>query len=261
MPGADGFYHPDQSIPDPDPCIYRKVYPQPRADSVFWHGNDPLHGRLWDTVCPDALYIDERDQNGNNRQADTYMGTYYVPDGVPPGQGPEISPMSLVSQAIGNLTIPTPTPHVGPDANKIAVKVPTWLWIDYAGPITVTTTAGALSATVTATLDSTTWQMGEPVDVHTPGVPAAPVTCAGAGTAYAPGLDPKQPPCGYTYIWKSLPERTGGTGTWTVTATAHWTVNWSVSTGLTGSQQVATTAQIPLLVREWHVVLVDKAGG
>jgi len=38
-------------------------------------------------------------------------------------------------------------------------------------------------------------------------------------------------------------------------------VGWSVSSGLTGSQQVTTAAQIPLLVREWRVVLVEKAGG
>ena len=182
--------------------------------------------------------------------------TYYVPDGLPPGTSAP-DPQSVLDRAIGKLRIPTPQPEVGPDLSKVAVKVPVWLWIDNADPITVSTTAGPITATVTARLTSTTWQMGEPVDPAHPETLAASITCDGAGVAFTPGADSKKPPCGYTYIWQSLPERTGGSGNWTITVTATWTVDWALSTGETGGQAITSQAAIPVHVGEWHVVLID----
>lgn len=46
---------------------------------------------------------------------------------------------------------------------------------------------------------------------------------------------PTPPPCGYHYRWRSLPERTGGAGTWPVTVSTTWTVNWTTNIGLSGS--------------------------
>ena len=67
----------------------------------------------------------------------------------------------------------------------------------------------------------------------------------------------EEAPCGYTYIWQSLPERTGGSGNWTITVTATWTVGWVLSTGETGGQAITSQATIPVHVGEWHVVLID----
>ncbi len=261
VPPTQHTYYPDQSVPDPDPCYYVQVSPQPDPGPA-WHGHDPKHGRLWRTWCPDSLYIELHNPDGSSKQgAPRLIGTYYVPDGTPPGQDPGIDPLALAKQATGELTIPTPEPHFGPDADEVAVKIPVWLWIDYDGPIVKTASAGTLTATVTATLNSTTWQMGEPVDVQHPHSQfPQPVTCEGAGTQYGPGMDRMHPPCGYTYIWKSLPGRTNGTGTWTVTVTAHWTIRWNVSSGEAGSQQVTVTSTAPLKVREWHSVLVNQPG-
>ncbi|MEO7125672.1 MAG: hypothetical protein ABI382_03935, partial [Nakamurella sp.] len=71
------------------------------------------------------------------------------------------------------------------------------------------------------------------------------------------------PPCGYTYIWRSLPERTGGTGVWPVTVTSRYTISWTVTGGAggavieSGNDSVETTTTAPLLVREWHSILID----
>ncbi len=259
VPPGQEMYFPGEA--DPDPCAYRQLSPQPDPSSAAWQGHDPEHGRLWQTWCPDALYLEISNPDGTNRQADTYIGTYYVPDGAPPGASPGIDPMALVAQAMGNLTIPPPVPHFGPDATQVAVKVPTWLWIDDAGPIVQTASAGTLTATVTATLVSSEWQMGEPMDVARPSDHAPTVSCQGAGRPYRAGSSPAAAPCQYTYVWRSLPDRTGGTGTWTVTVTANWTVGWTVSSGEAGSEQVTVTGTAPLQVREWHVVLVDKPVG
>ena len=243
-------------MPEPDPCKYQMWDPAPPPDSAAWDGNDPTHGRLWTTYCPDALSILHRGPGGTNAIIYTMVGTYYVTDGLPPGEAAP-DPMSVLDRALGRLTIPTPELAVGPDLSKVAVKVPVWLWVSNADPITVSTTAGPITATVTAELTSTNWQMGEPIDPATPGVLASSVTCAGPGVAYRAGLDPHQPPCGYTYIWKSLPERTGGSDTWPLTVTATWTVTWSLNTGQTGGDTLQTTATLPVHVGEWHVVLID----
>lgn len=250
------YYYPDQTVEEPDPCRYEQVHPQPDLGSPDWGGNDPAHGRLWTTECPDAFLLGVFNPGGTAPIVYRATGTYYVPDGLPPGSsGPD--PQAVLDRAVGKLEIPTPEPELGPDLSKVAVKVPVWLWIANADPITVSSTAGPITATVTARLTSTTWQMGEPIDPAHPGTAPAPVTCQGAGSPYTAGTDPKKPPCGYTYIWQSLPERTGGSGTWTITVTATWTVSWALTTGETGAQDVTTQATIPVHVGEWHVVLVE----
>ena len=63
--------------------------------------------------------------------------------------------------------------------------------------------------TATGRLVAVEWSLG----------PAgARVVCRGAGTPWR-GQAGASPDCGYTYQLRSLPERTGGSGRWPVTAT------------------------------------------
>jgi hypothetical protein len=76
-------------------------------------------------------------------------------------------------------------------------------------------------------------------------------------------MDPGAPPCGYTYVWRSLPARTDGTGSWPVTVTSRYTTTWTSTDGAgavveTGSDTVNTTATAALPVREWHSLLIDQ---
>ncbi len=157
----------------------------------------------------------------------------------------------------------------------MTVKIPVYLWITNAAPQTATATDRGLSITATASIGSVTWSMGEPdlipgaqpsqhSDTRVPAAcspfPAAAIsfTCPGPGAAHPQGT-PKTIGYGYTYRWKSLPERTNGTGHWPITASATWIITWTASTGETGSDTVTRQTTLPVSVGEWTTVLL--AGG
>ncbi|MEO5833318.1 MAG: hypothetical protein ABIR83_08095 [Nakamurella sp.] len=125
-----------------------------------------------------------------------------------------------------------------------------------------------MSVTLTATLESVTWSMGEPASKEAPRGAPATLTCQGSGTAPGPRANanistpPTPDACVYSFNWRSLPERTGGAGTWPVTATANWAVTWTSNVGVGGTldapPQSSTTA---VSVGEWRSELVAGPGG
>jgi hypothetical protein len=223
------------------------------ASSSWWDGNDPSTGHIEINKCA-----------GGDLHAPGGMIIFrrFVPNGVaaPPPPDPRV----LAQQAIGQLTVPKPTVSVGPDRSKMAVSLWTWLWVDSPPPVSVTVAAGGVSVTATATLTSTTWSLGEPVasdEGFKPGPPVT-VTCTGAGTPTPANYDWKaEPPCGHKFAWRSLKERTGGTGTWPITATTNWAVTWASNTGLTGADTLTATTADQFDVEEYRIVLVDTPGG
>lgn len=248
LPATQEWYTPP-SVDYVERCRYRQRSPQPPPEDSRWGANDPEHGRLWEIWCPEKLVLGE-DGASNAYPTIIWQGLTYVDDGDYPPGGDYVDPRVLMSEARGSLDLPAPIPHLGPDAADLAVHVPTWMSVEDPGPLVSTATAGGITATITARLTRTTWEPGEPAHPAT-GAPVPAVTCDGPGTAYRPGLDPAAPPCGYTYRWRSLPERTGGTGAWTLTATATWTVDWALSTGETGAEETTVTATVPVEIREW----------
>jgi hypothetical protein len=110
-------------------------------------------------------------------------------------------------------------------------------------------------------LSSVTWTMGEPVSPDSLSSAAVPVTCQGAGVNPGPAVDTTAEPsvgmCAYLYKVRSTPERTGGSGTWPVTATASWTITWAANTGQSGTlvapPRVSTTQ---VSVGAWSTVMV-----
>lgn len=260
---TDAEYIPPSSLGVPDPCTYVQAT-QPPPDDPAWGGHDPEHGRLWYSLCAGDFGDASWDGSGNTIVNYVASDPYYVPDGdTPDGAAAAIDPMVLVERATGSLDFPAPAPVFGPDQATLAVKVPVWLSVTPFPPVTQTASAGALTATVTAELTSTTWEMGEPIDPAAPGALVAPVVCAGSGVPYSAGMDPGAPPCGYTYVWRSLPERTAGTGTWPVTVTSHYTTSWTVTDAAgavvdQGTDSVDAASTSALQVREWHSILIDR---
>ncbi len=238
-----------------DPCWYTRIEAKP-GDSRLG-GDDPTSGSLYIVSCPDAIDL----KTGNVVFNQT--GAVWARNGAPPAPPPP-NPEKIAQSVADQMTAPDPVVHFGPDLTKVAVKVPVWLWVDTQEPISFTLAVRGLSVTVTATLKSTTWSMGEPVDPADPSHKVASFECEGAGTPSPAHPDPAvKPPCGYTYIWKSLAERTNGSKTWPVTATTNWDVTWTASSGtggaLTNPLTPTTTQQVA--VGEWRSNLVSGSGG
>jgi hypothetical protein len=198
------------------------------------------------------------------------MGSAMLDIRFVPNPGPAIAPPQppdptvLAAQAYRELHVPQPSIGAGPDREKLAVSLWTWLWVDNAGQLSVTVAAGGVSVTATATLSSVTWTLGEPAaqsDTYHQGSPAT-ITCQGAGTVPPASYDWKaEPPCGYKFHRRSLKERTGGTGTWPITATTNWTVTWQSNTGVTGGTTLNATSNDQFDIGEYHTVLVQGTGG
>ena len=150
-----------------------------------------------------------------------------------------------VRQLIVELQLPTPTPQFGPDPsvnewNMLAVGFPIWLWTE--GPTTVTASESAFGHTFTlrATYHSTTFTMGDGHTKH----------CTKT-TPYRRSVTPgaKSPTCGYTY------QQAAPKGSYTVTATTHWDVAWSVA-GYSGTLPGTHSASRDLPIGELHAIRV-----
>ncbi len=132
---------------------------------------------------------------------------------------------ALARRIVVRLQLPKPTPQFGPDPSvnewdMAAVGYPLWLWTE--GPRTVSSSESAygLTFTLTARYRSTSFNMGD----------GSTVRCTRT-TVYRRSTPPgtKSPTCGYAYL-----EAARGDGTYTVTATTHWDIDWSVA-GFSGT--------------------------
>lgn len=122
-----------------------------------------------------------------------------------------------------------------PDAMTV-VGLPVWLWVDEPsrttwGPATIA--AGGVS--LTATVESVTWEMGD----------GTTLTC-GKGTAWKRGMgaDPS-PTCGHTYVEQ---------GRYTIRARSHWVARWS-GYGQSGTIPVTLSTTRQLDVGEIQVIV------
>lgn len=122
----------------------------------------------------------------------------------------------------------------------MAVGYPIWLWTD--GPTTVTASESAHGYTFTlrARYRSTTFDLG---DGHTR-------QCTKT-TPYRRSVKPgiASPTCGYTYL------KAARDGSYTVTATTHWDVAWSVA-GFSGTLPGTHSASRELPVGELQAIIV-----
>ena len=169
--------------------------------------------------------------------------------------------MALAVEAYSSIQFPTPVPQLGPDSLHVAVNTWTYLWVDDPGTLTATAAVPGLSVTATAQLSSTSWSMGEPVDLAHLNSPVPAFDCAGAGEPAQPTWEqrvtfPASSSCVYGYQWRSTPDRTAAE-TWPLTVTTTWTITWTATNGITGTATRAqTSAPLNVYVGEWQAVLV-----
>lgn len=113
------------------------------------------------------------------------------------------------------------------------VGIPVWLWVDSTsestwGPLTRTATYGGVTVTASAQVQTLTWSSGDGQTLN-----------CGVGTpfnaaAMADELAVDSPTCGFRY------QRTSGSGTFTVSASTTWVVQWSGG-GQSGTIAMPTT--------------------
>jgi len=137
---------------------------------------------------------------------------------------PSVAPRVLALQAERSLRLPAPVLHFNPAAASV-VNLPTWLWVDPSvwQPLSVTASAGSVSATAVATPESVTWQMGD----------GGVVVCAGPGRPFVPALPAgtQVTGCEYTFRTSSLgqpaPAGDPDGAAFAVRATITWAVSWT----------------------------------
>ncbi|NNG35554.1 hypothetical protein [Nakamurella aerolata] len=186
---------------------------------------------------------------------------------APPPPPPPPDPRVLAYQLFKDLQqqVPQQQIRIGPMKwDEIIVKVPQWLSGNDPGAQTASLTFRGVSVTMTTRLESVDWTMGEPKgDPDRGATDPATVSCDGPGEPAPPIAtlpeDAKTwaPPCGYTFRWRSIPERTGGSGTWPVRALVHWNAHWEANTGDRGDIPLQRTAQTAVKTWELRVQLVN----
>lgn len=242
---------PPPQAPPPD-CWSVELPDIPVGTAAVWQGHTAADGYVAYQVCREGVEPTIRVP---------FFVAFPAPgDPAQPAAPPPPDPAVLAEEAISRLQIPMPDPHFGPDRSTIAVQLWTWLWIDASAPVTSTVELQGVSVTATATLESTTWNLGEPAARDTGegfrSGPAATVTCSGAGAPYDASVDWKaEPPCGHQFRWRSTDDRTGGSGRWPVAVTTTWGVTWQASTGQTGTATLTGTAADAVQVSEYRILL------
>ncbi|MGY6655379.1 hypothetical protein ACXIZN_24775 [Amycolatopsis sp. TRM77291] len=145
-----------------------------------------------------------------------YRPPVWIADGQP-DPAPLPSPAELAAQARSQLRLPTPKIKANPAGDQL-VSLPTWMWLDSSswGDVSATAAVPGVSVTAVARPTSVTWSMGG----------GGSVTCAGPGSPFPAGGNPKSasPDCGYTYRSSSAGQRAEA---FPVSATVNWTVTWS----------------------------------
>src|SRR6476661_1259444 len=244
---------------DPGACVWKALPSQPAAGNTLWEGNDPASGTVEYTNCLSA---------GGTQVAPFRFVANAAAPGAAPAPPPPPDPAVLAQQAFQQIPIPKPDIHLGPNPDLVAVNIPVWLWVSRAQVAPVTVTAGTVTVTATPALTSVSWSMGEPADPDGGAGSVPAVVCSGEGmyTAAPEVVAPTViPACGYSYQWRSLKSRTGGTGTWPVSASATWVITWTSNVGESGTITAPPANSVTnLQVGEWQTVGVyagSNSGG
>ncbi|MFY1705407.1 hypothetical protein ACN28G_27430 [Micromonospora sp. WMMA1923] len=147
-------------------------------------------------------------------------------DAPPPGFGAPPDPEELARRALASITLKAPRISVAPrrGTGPGLVGLPVWMWAspgaNYFGPLTASASDRGLTVTITARVDRIVWDMGN----------GDRVTCTGPGTPYrvdGPYAGQPSPDCGYDDGYARA-------GSYRISATTFWTVEWSASSGGAG---------------------------
>jgi hypothetical protein len=152
----------------------------------------------------------------------TYICNGTSMDFVP--EGGLVDPRQVAADALASVGIDGPAVATSPAADRLVVRVPTWLWVDgsWWRTYTATASAGRVTATVTVRPVATDWSTGD----------GGGTTCFGPGVAWSPGVADSATDCSYTYLDPST-EQPGST--FSLTATVQMEITWSSNTGQGGT--------------------------
>jgi hypothetical protein len=176
------------------------------------------------------------------------MPPVWVTGAVPAPSVVDVAPVVVAEQAAKTLGLSSPVIEMAPpDGSSQLVRVATWLWVNPTSwhALSATASAGAVSATATATPIRVVWDMGD----------GASVTCDGAGEAYDPATPAATTDCSYT--WSTA-------GSYTVTATIYWMVTWAAAGAAGGGTlgvQPGPAATVTVHVVQSEAINTPSPGG
>ena len=177
---------------------------------------------------------------GEGERDALYRAPVWIPDGDVPGAGAVPSPAQLAEQARAQLRLPQPA-MVAARRTRSWWESRPWLWLDRTmwRPRSATASVPAVAVTATATPTTVSWSTGDGVTV----------SCAGPGTPFSAGADPRStsPDCGHTYQRSSaamLAER------FPVTVTVSWRITWAGAGAAGVFPDMTTTVTAALRVAE-----------
>ncbi|MEU1836216.1 hypothetical protein [Micromonospora chersina] len=205
-----------------DGCYYKLAEPQPTAPE----------GQQW--------YV--RTCNGGDLGEQSVV----LRDGPPPGYGAPPDPEELARRALASISLLPPRVAVAPRRSKGPglVGLPVWMWASggasYFGPLRASASDRGLTVEITARVTRIVWTMGD----------GTRVTCTGPGTPYTadgPRAGRTSPDCGYDRGYARA-------GTYQVSATTFWTVEWSGGGESGEIAQSRVSGTVPVEINELQVV-------
>ncbi|WP_420176628.1 hypothetical protein [Luteococcus sp. OSA5] len=158
-----------------------------------------------------------------------------------PEPEPVIDVVSIVNQAVGQVDLPLPEPHLGPEPginewNMLAVGLPVWLWTDEPPVINASVTQQGIPVTLIAHRVRTEVTTGD-------GTTLSCKTATPRPTSAEPMA--ASPDCGHTWM---------KAGTYDVTANTTWAVEWQ-ALGQAGMVTMSRSASRSVEVGELESVV------
>ena len=249
--GVAPLKHTGSGSSDPVACVTQEMPPRevPCSNSELGTWNNaracyikaespppPLSDAVWSGNTTGSIYR----CSGSGIWAGP--GSYLFWADTAPGVVPD--PRVLAQQAVTQMRLRAVTIGMAPDPSPGSVGLvglPIWLWVASPdastwGPNTKTASAGGYSVTATGKVTRVVWSMGD----------GGTVACASVGTSYSDSFGvSSSPDCGYRYTKQ---------GTYTVTATSYWTINWS-GIGESGVINQTYTSSVVVTIGELQTVV------
>ena len=207
-----------------------------------------------DPDCTTSVFLEDDfefaiyDVDGTRLYSETGRWLERVCDGFaqePFPEGGAVDPRALALSARQSVSIPAPPIATSPSADdRLYTQVQTWLWLEDQWWTTylATANAGRVSATVTATPTSASWDTGD----------GGGTTCRGPGVAWQRGMPDDATYCKHTYTNSSAGQEGG---TYALTATVTFEITWTSNTGGGGSlEAIDRTASRDVEVGEIQAV-------
>lgn len=162
-----------------------------------------------------------------------------------------------VRTVTASLQLPQAYPQVGPDPtwnewNMAVIGIPLWLWVEGQDRLTASMSEAGLTVSLDARHVRTTFEMGD----------GRTVTCTTTKPYVRNAVEPATPSpvCGHTYqVAPRSPSPLSAInkepGTYRVTATTHWSVDWTAG-GYSGTLTTEMSGSRDLSVGELQAVVI-----